>query len=65
MTADHVPTMPGVLPRSKPNSSITANMQRAEASRDIFAYIEAFCDQTMRHSAIGYLSPIEMEPKAA
>ena len=38
---------------------------RAEASRDIFAYIEGFYNRTRRHSAIGYLSPIEMELKAA
>ncbi len=38
---------------------------RDEASRDIFAYIEGFYNRTRRHSAIGYLSPIEMELKAA
>jgi putative transposase len=38
---------------------------RAEASLDIFAYIEGFYNRTRRHSAIGYLSPIEMELKAA
>jgi len=38
---------------------------RAEATRDIFAYIEGFYNRTRRHSAIGYISPIEMEPKAA
>ena len=38
---------------------------RAEAQRDIFAYIEGFYNRTRRHSAIGYLSPIEMELKAA
>jgi hypothetical protein len=38
---------------------------RAEATRDIFAYIEGFYNRTRRHSAIGYLSPIEMELKAA
>ena len=36
-----------------------------EARRDIFAYIEGFYNRTRRHSAIGYLSPIEMELKAA
>ncbi|HWZ38593.1 MAG TPA: IS3 family transposase, partial [Bradyrhizobium sp.] len=35
------------------------------ARRDIFAYIEGFYNQKRRHSAIGYLSPIEMELKAA
>jgi putative transposase len=38
---------------------------RAEAKRDIFAYIEGFYNRTRRHSAIGYISPIEMELKAA
>ena len=34
-------------------------------ARDIFAYVEGFDNRTRRHSAIGYLSPIEMELKAA
>jgi putative transposase len=38
---------------------------RTEATRDIFAYIEGFYNRTRRHSAIGYISPIEMELKAA
>jgi transposase InsO family protein len=38
---------------------------REEARRDIFAYTEGFYNQKRRHSAIGYLSPIEMELKAA
>jgi putative transposase len=38
---------------------------RADAIRDIFAYIEGFYNRTRRHSAIGYISPIEMELKAA
>ena len=38
---------------------------RDEATRDIFAYIEGFYNQTRRHSAIGYISPVEMELKAA
>jgi transposase InsO family protein len=38
---------------------------RTEASRDIFAYIEGFYNRTRRHSAIGYISPIEMELKVA
>lgn len=37
----------------------------AEAARDIFSYIEGFYNRTRRHSAIGYISPIEMELKAA
>ena len=38
---------------------------RADAARDIFAYIEGFYNRTRRHSTIGYISPIEMELKAA
>ena len=38
---------------------------RAEATRDICAYIEGFYNRTRRHSAIGFISPIEMELKAA
>lgn len=38
---------------------------RAEATRDIFAYIEGFYNRIRRHSAIGYISPTEMELKAA
>ena len=38
---------------------------RAEAQRDIFAYIEGFYNRTRLHSAIGYISPIQMELKAA
>jgi putative transposase len=38
---------------------------RAEAQRDIFGYIEGFYNRTRLHSAIGYLSPIKMEQKAA
>jgi transposase InsO family protein len=38
---------------------------RKEATHDIFAYIEGFYNRTRRHSAIGYISPIEMELKAA
>jgi putative transposase len=38
---------------------------RKEATRDIFAYIEGFYNRTRRHSAIGYISPVEMELKTA
>jgi len=38
---------------------------RADAQRDVFAYIEGFYNRTRRHSAVGYISPIEMELKAA
>jgi putative transposase len=36
---------------------------REEAKRDIFGYIEGFYNRTRLHSAIGYISPIEMEQK--
>jgi transposase InsO family protein len=38
---------------------------RAEAERDIFAFVEGFYNRTRLHSAIGYISPIRMEQKAA
>jgi putative transposase len=38
---------------------------REEARRDTVPYIEGFYNRTRRHSAIGYLSPIETELKAA
>jgi putative transposase len=38
---------------------------RAEAQRDIFAFIEGFYNRNRLHSAIGYITPIEMEMKAA
>jgi transposase InsO family protein len=38
---------------------------RAEAQRDIFAYIEGFYNRTRLHSSIGYISPIDIERKAA
>ncbi len=38
---------------------------RNEAERDIFAYIEGFYNHHRRHSAIGYISPVEMELKSA
>jgi putative transposase len=38
---------------------------REQAKNDIFAYIEGYYNRTRRHSAIGYISPIEMELKAA
>jgi transposase InsO family protein len=38
---------------------------RAEAQRDIFAFIEGYYNRTRLHSAIGYIAPIEMELKAA
>jgi len=38
---------------------------RAEARRDLFAYIEGFYNSRRLHSAIGYRSPAEMERIAA
>jgi transposase InsO family protein len=38
---------------------------REETKRDILPTSRAFYNRTRRHSAIGYLSPIEMELKAA
>jgi putative transposase len=38
---------------------------RAEAQNDIFAYIEGFYNRTRLHSSIGYITPTEMERKAA
>ncbi len=34
---------------------------RAEARRDIFAYIEGFYNRKRRHSTLGYVSPLEFE----
>jgi transposase InsO family protein len=36
-----------------------------QARRDLFAYIEGFYNSHRRHSSIGYLSPAEVERKAA
>jgi hypothetical protein len=38
---------------------------RAEAQRDVFAYIDGFYNRTRLHSSIGYVAPIQMELKAA
>jgi putative transposase len=38
---------------------------REQAQRDIFAFIEGFYNRTRLHSAIGYISPIQMELNAA
>jgi len=38
---------------------------RAEAERDIFAFVEGYYNRTRLHSAIGYISPIRMELRAA
>ena len=37
---------------------------KAEATRDIFAYIEGFYNAKRRHSTIGYMSPTEFEMQA-
>jgi putative transposase len=36
-------------------------MNRDEARRAIFDFIEGFCNPRRRHSALGYLSPAEYE----
>ena len=38
---------------------------RAEARRDLFGYIEGFYNSRRLHSALGYISPAEMERRAA
>jgi putative transposase len=37
---------------------------RDEAKADVFDYIERLYDAKRRHSTIGYLSPMEFEPRA-
>ncbi|MEX3582991.1 MAG: IS3 family transposase, partial [Burkholderia sp.] len=34
---------------------------REEARSDVFDYIERFYNPTRRHSALGYVSPVEFE----
>ena len=34
---------------------------RAQATRDIFEYIEVFYNRVRRHSFLGYVSPMEFE----
>ncbi len=38
---------------------------RAEARRDLFGYIEGFYNSRRLHSALGYISPADMERRAA
>jgi transposase InsO family protein len=38
---------------------------RAHARQDLFGYIEGFYNSRRLHSALGYISPAEMERKAA
>jgi transposase InsO family protein len=37
---------------------------RAEARASVFEYIEVFYNRVRRHSALGYLSPVEYEQAA-
>jgi len=34
---------------------------RREAGTAVFSFLEGFCNRSRRHSALGYLSPIEYE----
>ena len=34
---------------------------RAQARSEVFEYIEVFYNRTRRHSALGYLSPVDFE----
>ncbi len=36
---------------------------RQEARRAIFEYVEVFYNRKRRHSALGYLSPVEFEER--
>ena len=38
---------------------------RDQARRDLFAYMEGFYNSNRLHSSLGYLSPAEVERKAA
>jgi transposase InsO family protein len=38
---------------------------RGQARRDLFAYIEGFYNSPRLHSSLGYLSPAEVERRAA
>ena len=38
---------------------------KAEARRDLFAYVERFYYSRRLHSALGYISPAEAERRAA
>jgi hypothetical protein len=53
---------PHAQDRPRPSPALCT---REDARRDIFAYIEGFYNRTRRHSTIGYISPIEIELKAA
>ena len=40
-------------------------LDRDTARRDLFAYIEGYCNRARIHSAIGYITPQQAEAKAA
>lgn len=42
----------------------TTYRTRDQAKADVFDYIERFYNPRRRHSALGYLSPMEFEKKA-
>jgi len=53
--------IPTLQNRTRPHTLCT----REEARRDIFATIEGFTIERVRHSAIDISAPIDMELKAA
>lgn len=55
----------GLLPRPQDRARKSQYQTRAEPQRDVFAFIESFYNQTRLHSATRYISPTEMELKAA
>lgn len=54
-----------LLPHPQNGTRPSSPIRDPHAQRDIFAFIEGFYNRTRLHSAIGYISPIEMELKAA
>lgn len=40
------------------------NRTRNRARQDVFDYIERFDNPTLRHSTLGYLSPMDFEKQA-
>ena len=54
-------------PRSSLKTERTARKTyrtREEAKADVFDYIERFYNAKLRHSTIGYMSPVEFEMRA-